>query len=467
MKKLTRNEQPLIVSSVVILFSLLAALSFFFMSTTSRRELLVLEYDASRTLSALVERFAEDGGLPEGAVNERILGFGLYSPAGDPMFRSGSAPASLPVTADSGESVEFFGDRIEIVRPLGLGPEGMWSGAMGSMGSTRGSSRMGRMPLRPVRPGRTAFLSYASEDLGRRRALYAAARVLIPVTLLGGMALILFLYRRNVRYRARETAQRRFVELGEAARTLAHEIKNPLGVIRIQVGTLGRTLPAAYRANLGIIEEEVDRLALLSDRVGEFLRSGEGSPEPIELRRFLSDLVARLPARVTVTGPDSGDSGSAVSGWDGTDPGPAVLADPAMLRSVFENLIKNAWESMDGEWDAPDRHPGGQDVKPEPVRVLVSRNRGRAVVRVLDRGCGIRPEDLRRVFDPFFTTKTRGSGIGLAVVRRFLESMGGGIELVQREGGGTEAIVRLPELREPYLRRGTPTEDAAGTRTAE
>lgn len=182
-KNLTRNEQPLIVSSVVILFSLLTALSFFFLSATSRRELLVLEYDASRTRSALVERIAEDGDLPEDAVSEPILGFGLYSPAGEPIYLPGSAPASLPSAADPGESVEFYGDRIEIMRPL------------------------------------------------------------------------------------------------------------------------GRMLPDTYLANLGIIEEEVERLSLLSDRAGEFLRSGDA---PLGIREPHKERLGEHGRRVGRSSPGAG-----------------------------------------------------------------------------------------------------------------------------------------------------------------
>ena len=78
--------------------------------------------------------------------------------------------------------------------------------------------------------------------------------------------------------------------------------------------------------------------------------------------------------------------------------------------------------------------------------VHLQRQKGRLILSVLDRGSGLPPGKQEELFDPFFTTKTRGSGIGLALCRRFVTEAGGRIELLPRPGGGTEARITLKEL---------------------
>ncbi|MDR1108508.1 MAG: sensor histidine kinase, partial [Spirochaetaceae bacterium] len=75
----------------------------------------------------------------------------------------------------------------------------------------------------------------------------------------------------------------------------------------------------------------------------------------------------------------------------------------------------------------------------------IVRNNGVLGITVFDRGKGIPPANLSRVFDPFFTSKSTGTGIGLSIVKRFVEAVHGSVVLEQREGGGTAAKVFLPE----------------------
>ena len=118
------------------------------------------------------------------------------------------------------------------------------------------------------------------------------------------------------------------------------------------------------------------------------------------------------------------------------DPSVLVLFDPHLLRTVLENLLKNAVQSVEG------RPPA--DSGEEAVRVEVGTLKGSAVIRVLDRGKGLPENADDRIFDPFYTTKTKGSGIGLAVSKRFVEAAGGSLRIGPRDGGGTEAVVTLP-----------------------
>jgi signal transduction histidine kinase len=106
------------------------------------------------------------------------------------------------------------------------------------------------------------------------------------------------------------------------------------------------------------------------------------------------------------------------------------------LRSVLENLIKNALES------APSGHQG------ESIEVHVSSSKSKVTISVMDRGEGISPEARERIFDPFYTSKTTGSGIGLAIARRFVEAAEGSLSLSPRSGGGTVAEVSLKRERD-------------------
>jgi two-component system sensor histidine kinase HydH len=107
-----------------------------------------------------------------------------------------------------------------------------------------------------------------------------------------------------------------------------------------------------------------------------------------------------------------------------------VFLDPDRLRSVFENLLRNALES------------GGSE---EVVGASIARNGGRLHITIYDRGKGISTEDLKRVFDPFFTRKSVGTGIGLCISKRFVQAARGTITLENREGGGALVRITLPE----------------------
>jgi two-component system sensor histidine kinase HydH len=236
------------------------------------------------------------------------------------------------------------------------------------------------------------------------------------------MTLIGFLYWRNAAYRKKLSAQQQLVRLGQVSRTLSHEIRNPLSAIRIQTGILKKTLPESGGEELKVIDEEVQRLALLTERVGDFLRDPLGSPEKIELAGFIRELTRRCERPIAFASQ--------------AQAGVRARVDPQRFRSVLENLIRNAIESMEGRETRR---------SPAPVEIFLAARKGRVEISVLDRGRGIPPELRDRIFDPFTTGKVRGSGIGLSICRRFVEAAGGRISLSDRPGGGTEARIELDQ----------------------
>jgi two-component system sensor histidine kinase HydH len=228
------------------------------------------------------------------------------------------------------------------------------------------------------------------------------------------------LYLRNREYRERIEAQKNLVVLGTAAGTLAHEIKNPLLSIRLQTGILEKLFPGSGKEELGIINEEVDRLSALIYRVNDYLREAEGERVPLESYKFLKNITERLCGRNIL------DESSIRDGM--------ILMDSGRARSVFENVLRNALES------------GGPE---GALSVLIGRLGGRIVITILDRGKGIPPAELKRVFDPFFTRKSTGTGIGLSISKRFTEAAGGTLVLENREDGGIAARITLPEYLPP------------------
>jgi two-component system sensor histidine kinase HydH len=223
------------------------------------------------------------------------------------------------------------------------------------------------------------------------------------------------LYIRNREYRERIEAQKNLVVLGTASSTLAHEIKNPLLSIRLQTGILEKIYPESGREELGIINEEVDRLAGLTFRINDYIRDAKGSPRGINSFEMLREISRRL-------------CGGDIAARDAPQ-NKMVFMDPDRFRSVLENLIRNALES------------GGAA---EDVTAVIGENAGKIRITVFDRGRGIAEADMKQVFDPFFTRKSTGTGIGLSICKRFVEAAGGVISLENREGGGIAATVILP-----------------------
>ena len=173
--------------------------------------------------------------------------------------------------------------------------------------------------------------------------------------------------------------------------------------------------------DLAIIDHETKRLVMLTNKVSDFLRNPLGQPERIELVSYLKALFPLFSVDIRWIEPDFQRA--------------MISFDSDRLRSVLENLIKNAIEACP---------PDSIDVEVE-----VSKDRkGFFHVFVRDRGCGIESKNSEKIFDPFFTTKIHGSGIGLSISQQFVKANGGQLSLYPRDGGGTTAEVILKGERE-------------------
>lgn len=381
-----------------------------------------LEYEIYRNASAMLENAWQD---PESAtIDPDVMGFGIYDALGEAAFRDGSAPlriasAELPQGA---YRLNIRPDSAVLVRALGA--EATRSGMMRPM-MGRGRAQVpgtGEAWTQLSGAARYVWIEYALGAFRIERTALFGGAALLTLALGAGAALVARLAARNRELAARAARDRELVQLGEAARTLAHEIKNPLGVIRVQSALVRRrlkeTLPDAAEG-LTLIDEETARLSDLADRIGAFLRGDEGSPETFALGPFLEDFARRYGA--ACEGPEIF-----------IDPDARVRADRERLRGILDNLVANAFDAA---------VEAGRE---REFTLVAVRKRRWIEVRVGDRGAGIAPDIAERVFEPFFTTKARGSGIGLALARRQAAGAGGTLRHEAREGGGTWFMLELP-----------------------
>jgi signal transduction histidine kinase len=414
------REELLFFVFLLALFLTITALVLVLISGRSRRESLLMEYEAQRIAAALMEASRNESEFDADSLEEQIVGFGIYTSQGAPLQRFGSAPAFLRIPGNTAERaplqapiVRFHEERrtLTLIRWIGVFP--------GMMDMHRRMQRMMR-PENPQRPEnlQLLFLELDVNDYMSVRRTFKTAGFLAPLLILLVIGFVGYLYHKNILYRKSLASQQQLAQLGEASRTLSHEIKNPLSAIRIQTGILRKTLPEANRKDLRIIEEEVSRLSLLTDRIGDFLRDPVGKPEAIGLDSFIREMILRYDRQITYT--------------YGAESETEIRFDRQRLRSVMENLINNALESQVRLPEAPQ------------VEIVVSTSRHRVEIAVLDRGEGIPADAGDKIFDPFYTNKTSGSGVGLSISKRFVEAVGGSLKIQNRKDGGTRAVVELP-----------------------
>lgn len=268
------------------------------------------------------------------------------------------------------------------------------------------------------------YLSFnASEYLNTINSIIVNVSIFVAFTLVMYIVL-LYIVLQNTKYRNRLNEQSTLVAMGEAARTLTHEIKNPLSGITLQLALLKRLAPKEFQEDLMVIDTETKKVTNLTNRVSEFLRNPLGSPRPLDLVEVINSLLPSFPSDVVFNQAGLKDA--------------YVSFDPDRLKSVLENVIRNAVESTDLSEK--------QDYKDVEIKLNMTRFTHKYIVSVLDRGIGIKSEDLKKVFEPFFTTKVHGSGIGLAIVKQFMTASGALVEITNRKGGGVETKLTFNRL---------------------
>ena len=228
----------------------------------------------------------------------------------------------------------------------------------------------------------------------------------------------------------RDAAHReRLLSLGRLSTVVAHEIRNPLMIIRTALRSLRNpSTPAdAVRAAVTDIDEETGRLNRLVSEVLDFAKPIKFELAPVDLNALCEDA-----ARAAASG--APDVPIALRLDRSLRP---VVTDAERLRLALVNVLTNARHAV-AATDKPARLE-------EPIVVRTRQAAGgRVAIEVADQGTGIADEDLSRVFDPYFTTRRTGTGLGLAISRNIVEGLGGTIVMTSRAGDGTEVRIELP-----------------------
>jgi len=292
----------------------------------------------------------------------------------------------------------------------------------------------------PASQGQVLVLE-AGEPFVASRAQIRRARDLGAVlSVLCGLGLALIARRSSrAERRATEAAARaaRGEALSRVAAMAAHEIRNPLGVIRGTIDLMRersvQSLSDRDGRALDDIVQEVERLHRLTQDLLDL-----GSDRPLALTDVSLQAVLADSARALAASHPS----IRVSIESNLAELPALPGDPARLRQVFANLLANAAQAQ------------GQG----EIVVRAAREGGEVRVEVQDRGPGIPSEESGRIFDLYFTTKSTGTGLGLGVARRFVEQHGGRLAHLTDRKPGAVFEVRLPLRRnQPPPKRGDST----------
>jgi len=221
---------------------------------------------------------------------------------------------------------------------------------------------------------------------------------------------------------------------------VSHDLRTPLASIKASVSTLRQTdvewTPADEAALLATIEASADRLDALIGNLLDMSRLTTGSLQPF-LRPTAIDEVAPMALRGLDTGLDLGGADGSKLRFEVPDGLPLVLTDPGLLERVLANLFANALAYS----------PAGQ-----PPVLRVRRDGDHVLLDIVDRGRGVPDELKERMFEPFQRLDARGAdpsggagvGLGLAVVRGFVDIMGGTVTATDTPGGGLTMRVTLP-----------------------
>lgn len=412
------REPFFVISSLILAFIILIGLVIFLASALIEREELRMQSEAERSFNSVFLALQDNTTKALKTMQEQgVGGVGVYSSLGRKVLSLGNVPMTIPLGILDNRNTKQDYNR-------GSATYNKETGMIEYIRFSRLTilldtgeltlTESGLLPT-PIDFPDVLYLHFDGQSYHQRLLVITFVSIVSVLILLALFLLVLNIYQSNRRYRDTLAKQESLVNLGQAARTLTHEIKNPLSAITIQLALLRKTLPEENRSDLHLMGQEIERLTQLTNKVSDFLRNPVGKPEVVNLNELIASLIQRFDKPIRFR----------------TDTTAFILIDRDRARSVFENLLKNAVESS-------------SKGDPEVEVSVTSGKRSMIHVFIMDRGDGIRAKDEKKIFDPFFTTKIYGSGIGLSISRQFIMARGGNVRLYSRDGGGTVAEVMLP-----------------------
>ncbi len=215
----------------------------------------------------------------------------------------------------------------------------------------------------------------------------------------------------------------RLASLGEMVAAVSHEIRTPLGIISSTAEFLKRKLTRTDQ-----LEQFADVIVQETKRLNRIVTDFLNFARPPTLNLMPCNVVEVLEKNLNFLAPEINSNGYRI--WKRfTTHVPDIQADPGLLYQAFLNILMNAMQAM----------PGGGTI------TIELHNRGDTVTVVFaDQGKGIPDETLEKIWQPFFTTKEKGSGLGLPIVRKFVESHGGTVRIENGPEKGARVTVDLP-----------------------
>ena len=242
------------------------------------------------------------------------------------------------------------------------------------------------------------------------------------------------------RFRREETQRERLSSLGRLSTVIAHEIRNPLMIIRASLRTLRRdeVSKAELREAVADIDEETARLNRIVSEVLDFARP---------LRFELADASLNDICRASAAAAMADDMATALA-CDLDPAEPVLVTDRERLRTVLVNVLTNARAAVQAARTSPAIPASASPVAP-PIAtaaiVLRTRKDGdRVRITVEDAGIGISADSMTHIFDPYFTTRRGGTGLGLPIAKNIVDGLGGSITAHSRPGAGTTILIDLP-----------------------
>jgi histidine kinase len=228
--------------------------------------------------------------------------------------------------------------------------------------------------------------------------------------------------------------------LGEMATGVAHELNQPLSVMKTASSFFLRKLdhaepidPSVLANMLRKIDANVDRATRIINHMRQFARKSEMQLEKVQLNQVLEKAFDIFSQQLKVRGIEVR--------WELDDRLPKILADPGRLEQVFINLLLNARDAIEEKWGAKEPAPDSKGI------TLKTRCDGRRVIcEVCDTGKGVPIAIADKIFEPFFTTKEvgKGTGLGLSISYGIVQDCQGNIRVVPNRGGGACFVVEFP-----------------------
>jgi two-component system NtrC family sensor kinase len=300
------------------------------------------------------------------------------------------------------------------------------------------------------------LLVVRQETADALKSLRSATFMILVIMILGGITIAVLAYtvtRQIIRRMQRIDVEKqqlgrqlvratRLAELGQMAAGFAHEINNPLQIMKSdrallemifsdlkKKGILPEPDVKDLEETLAQLKVQIERCSKITQAILEFGRKSEPTQQEVDVGEFISQLTSMISEKAAVQGIRLKKEISEQT--------PLLRADPSQLQQVLLNLLNNAMDAIE------ERHgcEGGElSVEAGPD------TNGRVKIAVRDNGAGISPENLKKIFAPFFTTKSpgKGTGLGLYVCYGIIESMGGIMEVESQKGVGTTFMVHLP-----------------------